>query len=52
MNKKAWVDLEQADIRRMLISLIGNRFGDHPEEHLDAIRTERAGYADQWLLAG
>jgi SAM-dependent methyltransferase len=53
MNKKAWVDLEQADIRRMLISLIGNRFGDHPEEHLDAIRAERVGYAEKFIkLAG
>jgi ubiquinone/menaquinone biosynthesis C-methylase UbiE len=49
MTEKAWVDLQQKDIRRMLISLIGNRFGDRPEEHLDAIRAERAGYAEKFI---
>jgi len=42
MSTQAWVDLDKEDIRRMLISLIGNRFGAQREEHLDEIREERA----------
>ena len=53
MTEKAWIGLQQNDFRNMLISLIGNRFGEHPEEHLDEIREERAGYADKFIrLAG
>ena len=53
MNKQAWVDLDTADYRNMLISLIGYRFGEHPEERLDEIRAERAKYAEGFLkLAG
>jgi len=53
MSQQAWVDLSSDDIRRMLISLIGHRFGDRPEEHLDEIRAERAGYARKFIqMAG
>jgi SAM-dependent methyltransferase len=53
MTDNAWVDLQPADIRKMLISLIGDRFGERPEEHLDAIRAERAAYAGKFIrLAG
>jgi len=33
----------------MLISLIGSRFGDHPEQQLDEIRAERAKYAGKFI---
>jgi ubiquinone/menaquinone biosynthesis C-methylase UbiE len=37
----------------MLVSLIGYRFGERPEERIDDIRTERAAYARSFLsLAG
>ena len=49
MNKSAWVDLELEDFRQMLISLIGTRFGDRPEEHLEEIRKERASYAGKFI---
>lgn len=53
MSKQAWVDLDEEDFRRMLISLIGNRFGAQPEEHLDEIREERAHYAISFIkMAG
>ena len=53
MSQRAWVDLDIADYRNMLISLIGYRFGEHPEERLDEIRAERAQYAQGFLkLAG
>jgi len=53
MDKRAWVDLDTADFRNMLISLIGYRFGEHPEERLDEIRAERAQYAEGFLkMAG
>ncbi len=53
MTTKAWVDLQSSDFRNMLISLIGYRFGPHPEERLDEIREERSSYAEGFLqLAG
>jgi len=33
----------------MLVSLIGDRFGDRPEEHLDEIREERSRYAEKFI---
>jgi len=53
MTNKAWVDLQSSDFRNMLISLIGYRFGDKPEERLDEIRAERSRYAEGFVqLAG
>ncbi len=52
MNR-AWIDLDPADVRNMLVSLIGYRFGDQPETCVDEIRKERRGYAQKFLrLAG
>ena len=51
--QRAWVDLAPDDIRNLLISLIGFRFGEHPEERLDEIRAERAAYAGRFVrMAG
>ena len=53
MSTQAWVDLDQDDVRRMLISLVGHRFGDRPEEHLDEIRADRSLYAYRFIrMAG
>ena len=49
MSKQTWVELDSGDIRHMLTSLIGNRFGDRPEERLDEIREERSGYASNFI---
>lgn len=43
--ERTWEDLDPADLRNLLVSLIGYRFGDRPEEHIDEIRAERAAYA-------
>jgi len=52
MNR-AWIDLDPADVRNMLVSLIGYRFGDQPENRVDEIRDERRAYAQKFLrLAG
>lgn len=51
--QRAWVDLAPDDTRNLLISLIGFRFGAHPEERLDEIRAERAAYARRFIrMAG
>jgi ubiquinone/menaquinone biosynthesis C-methylase UbiE len=53
MNTQSWVDLDPTDFRNMLISLIGYRFGERPEERLDDIRAERSDYASKFLrMAG
>jgi len=53
MTNESWVGLDTADFRNMLVSLIGYRFGEQPEEHLDEIRAERAAYASSYAkLAG
>lgn len=53
MSTQAWIDLNKEDFRRMLISLIGHRFGERPEEHLDKIREERVLYAEGFIkMAG
>lgn len=50
---RAWIDLDPADVRNMLVSLIGYRFGEQPETRVDEIRTERRAYAQKFLrLAG
>ena len=49
MNKEAWVGLDPADLRDLLIKLVGYRFGEHPEERLDEIRAERLQYAESFL---
>jgi ubiquinone/menaquinone biosynthesis C-methylase UbiE len=49
MNHQAWVDLDAQDIRRMLISLVGHRFGERPEERLDEIRADRSVYANRFI---
>lgn len=50
---RAWIDLDPADLHNMLVSLIGYRFGDRPEERIDEIRAERAAYARSFIrLAG
>ncbi len=52
MNR-AWIDLDPADVRNMLVSLIGFRFGEQPETRVDEIRAERRAYAQKFLhLAG
>jgi SAM-dependent methyltransferase len=48
MNR-AWIDLDPEDLRNMLISLIGYRFGARPEERIGEIRTERQAYARSFL---
>jgi len=48
MNR-AWIDLDPKDLRNMLVSLIGYRFGERPEERIDDIRAERAQYARSFL---
>lgn len=53
MSNKAWVDLDTDDIRRLLLSLVGHRFGDHPEQRLDEIRADRSTYAGRFIrMAG
>lgn len=49
MSKQAWVHLDKEDLRAMLISLIGDRFGARPEECLDEIREERSLYAGKFI---
>ena len=49
MSKQAWIDLNKDDRRAMLVSLIGDRFGEHPEDHLDEIREERSRYAEKFI---
>ncbi len=49
MSKQTWVDLDGGDTRRMLTSLIGDRFGERPEEHLDEIREQRSRYASNFI---
>ena len=49
MSTQAWIDLDKEDFRGMLINLIGYRFGERPEEHLDEIREERAHYAMRFI---
>ena len=48
MNR-AWIDLDPADVRNMLVSLIGYRFGEQPETRVDDIRVERRAYAKKFL---
>jgi len=48
MNR-AWIDLDPADVRNMLVSLIGYRFGQQPETRVDEIRIERRTYAHKFL---
>lgn len=48
MNR-AWIDLDPADVRNMLISLIGYRFGEQPETRVPEIREERRAYARKFL---
>ncbi len=48
MNR-AWIDLDPADVRNMLVSLIGYRFGEQPETRVDEIREERRAYAQKFL---
>jgi len=51
--KRAWVDLDPEDVHTLLISLIGYRFGEQPEQHIDAIKAERQSYALKFVkLAG
>jgi ubiquinone/menaquinone biosynthesis C-methylase UbiE len=44
-----WVDLSTDDFRKMLIALIGYRFGREPEKHLVQIREERSGYMKKFM---
>ncbi len=51
--EQAGVNIEPEDLRRMLMSMIGTRFGDRPEEHLDEIRAERRRFAGRFAkMAG
>ena len=49
MNTQAWVDLDNENVRNLLISLIGHRFGERPEERLDEIRGDRSRYANKFI---
>jgi ubiquinone/menaquinone biosynthesis C-methylase UbiE len=52
-DDEAWVGLSEEDFRNMLISLIGYRFGQEPEKHLDEIRAERSQYIEKFIkMAG
>jgi ubiquinone/menaquinone biosynthesis C-methylase UbiE len=51
MNR-AWIDLDPADVRTMLVSLIGYRFGEQPETRVPEIREERRAYARKFLRLG
>lgn len=51
MNR-AWIDLDPTDVRNMLVSLIGYRFGEQPETRVDEIRAERRAYARKFLRLG
>lgn len=52
MNR-AWIDLDPEDLRSLLVSLVGYRFGERPEERIDEIRRERSAYARRFIaLAG
>jgi len=48
-TNRAWIDLDPADVRNMLVSLIGYRFGEQPETRVDDIRVERQSYAQKFL---
>ena len=51
--RQAWVGLSTEDVRDMLISLVGFRFGTEPETRLTEIREERKEYAGKFLrMAG
>lgn len=49
---RAWIDLDPADVRNMLVSLIGYRFGEQPETRVLEIREERRAYARKFLRLG
>lgn len=44
-----WEQLSEEDFRDMLVKLIGYRHGEHPEEHLEAIRAERSETMDRFV---
>lgn len=43
------MDLDGADLRALLVSLVGYRFGPEPERRLDEIRAERARYMERFI---
>jgi ubiquinone/menaquinone biosynthesis C-methylase UbiE len=48
-NTQEWVDLSESDLHDLLIHLIGHRFGPNPEDKMDEIRAERAGYMGRFI---
>ncbi len=49
----AWVDLSIDDERELLFALVGNTFGDQPEQRIDAIRSSRMRFARRFVrMAG
>lgn len=49
----AWVNLSPDDERELLIALVGNTFGDQPQQHIDVIRASRSRFARKFVrMAG
>jgi SAM-dependent methyltransferase len=44
-NTNYWINLSDADVRGLLVALIGNDFGREPEKRIPEIRESRRGYA-------
>ncbi len=45
----AWIDLSPDDERELLIALVGNTFGDQPQQRIDAIRASRIRFARRFI---
>jgi len=45
-GKRHWINLSEANIRDMLIALIGLEFGPEPEKHIPEIRDSRKNFAN------
>lgn len=46
---EAWVDLSPGDERELLLALVGNTFGDQPQQHIKVIRASRARFARRFM---
>lgn len=47
-QSEAWVDLSPDDERELLVALIGNTFGEQPEQQIETIRESRKGFANRF----
>ncbi len=45
----AWVDLSPDDERQLLLALVGNTFGDQPQQHVKVIRASRSRFARKFV---